>query len=399
MAAVPDFDPFSAEFRTNAIAMFRLLQEQDPVHQNADGTWLWCRYKDVHWALTDHDRFERPTDWSRDRKPEGPFRDFGRSNMVAMNPPEHTRFRKSVSRAFSARQIKSMEGKIGLLVDGLLDDLRDRSQMDVITDFAFHLPVIVICEMLGIPPEDRTFFKKNTTAMLQGLEVMADDETMARAAQASADLHDYLSAVAREREREPQNDLISLLIQYEQEDNMTRDEVLYSAITLLIAGHETTTHLLGNGMLALIRNPDQLQLLTQDLTLVRNAVEEFLRYDPSLYYLWRRAKEDLTLDGKTIQAGVRVAISLVAANRDPAVFENPDRLDIQRPNASKNLTFGGGIHLCLGHALARLEAKLAFEKLLTRFGAFELAGEPIPRDGMMFRGYDSIPVSFARRAA
>ncbi|MCB1686601.1 MAG: cytochrome P450, partial [Pseudomonadales bacterium] len=193
------------------------------------------------------------------------------------------------------------------------------------------------------------------------------------------------------------DDLLSLLLRHQQEDHLSSDEVVWAAITLLLAGHETTTHLLGNGLLALMHAPGDFDRLFRQPQLIGNAVEEFLRFDPSLYVLFRQTTEPVELDGVAIPAGAILILSLAAANRDPRLFEEPDRLDVSRKNADQHLTFAAGRHLCAGQAVARLEGRIAFERLVRRLHDFELDGDPVPRNGLMFKGYHALPVRYSPR--
>ncbi|MEZ5557836.1 MAG: cytochrome P450 [Pseudomonadales bacterium] len=392
-----ELDPASETFRDNAREIFHRLLRERPVAPLADGRVLLCRHADVERALTDHTAFRRPTQWSNERKPEGPFRDFGRSNMIGMNPPDHTRFRRAIMRAFAPRRVEQLCGLIERTCDQLLDAMSARDEGDFIQDFALPLPITVICALLDIPTVDRGLFSAGTAAMLAGLEISATPAELERAGESASALFDYLDSVARERERNLGDDLISLLIRHEHEDQLTREEVVWAAITLLIAGHETTTHLIGNGLLALVQEPDQQRRLAREPALTEGAVEEFLRYDPTLYVLFRETMVPLRLGGVDIPERTLLILSIAAANRDPEVFDAPDTLDITRSNARAHLTFAAGRHLCAGHAVARLEGRIAFTKLLDRFAEFQLAGTPIPRNGLMFKGYHSLPVSYRQR--
>ena len=279
-------------------------------------------------------------------------------------------------------------------VDRLLDDMVEKEGGDFIRDFAFPLPVWVICEMMGISHEDHDLFGRCTADMLASLEMAATPEIFEKGTAAAKTLFDYCKDVARQREKNLGSDLISQLINKEKEDKMARDEVIWTAVTLLIAGHETTTHMIGNGMLALVNHPDQSDLLAGNPDLAANATEEILRYDPTLYVLFRQASSDVEFDGQEIPAGSFLITSLYAANRDPELFPDPDRFDIRRENARQNLTFAAGRHLCLGHNLARLEGKIAFSRLFRKIRDFSLAGDPVPRNGLMFKGYFSLPMSW-----
>ncbi len=396
MAQVLDIEPTSVEFRSNAIEHYRRLLRDQPVAPLSGGRYLLCRHGDVAWALTDHDAVRRPTTWSSDRKPPGPFREFAVNNMISMNPPDHTRFRRAIMRAFAPRRVQALAEFIERTCDELIDNMLEAGSGDFIDDFAYPLPVAVICSMLGIPQADQALLRNGSAAMLAGLELSATPEEFDRAAAGARALFDYLLAFADERASCLGDDLLSLLIRNELDDQLSRTEVVWAAITLLMAGHETTTHLLGNGLLALMRNPDQYRLLADDPSLAANAVEEFLRFDPSIYVLFRQTARDVVIDGHTLPEGTLMIVSLAAANRDPAVFQAPDKLDIRRPNASDHLAFAAGRHLCAGHAVARLEARIAFERLTARLGGFESSGAPIAREGLMFKGYHSLPVNYLR---
>tara|TARA_R110001592_G_scaffold357416_1_gene660625 strand:+ start:207847 stop:208863 length:1017 start_codon:yes stop_codon:yes gene_type:complete len=333
-------------------------------------------------------------DWSVERKPEGPLREFARNNMISMNPPQHTRFRQSAARGLSRKASAAMATKIESLVDKLLDDMSKKDGGDFITDFAFPLPVYVICELLGISHEDHDMFGQCTADMLASLEMSASEEVFDRGSAAANILFDYCKAVAADREKAPRDDLISMLIDKEREDKMSRDELIWLTITMLIAGHETTTHMLGNGMLALVRHPGQYELLANNPGLSAGATEEILRYDPTLYVLFRESIVDVQMGGYNIPAGSFLLSSLYGANHDPEVFDGPDCFDIRRANANMHLTFAAGRNLCLGHWLARLEGEIAFARIFKKIKNFQMTGNPLPRNGLMFRGHFSLPMSW-----
>lgn len=235
---------------------------------------------------------------------------------------------------------------------------------------------------------------EGSAAMLAGLEIIATPEEFERATAGATALHDYLTAVLRLRERNLGDDLLSLLLRNERDHKLSREEIVWAAITLLMAGHETTTHLLGNGLLALMRNPASWRQLQAQPALAENAVEEFLRYDPPLYVLFRQAAQDVEVEGQPIAAGTFLMLSLAAANRDPRHYDQPDVLDLGRANARDNLSFAAGRHLCAGHALARLEGRIAFRQLTQQLADVGLAADPVPRSGVMFKGYHSLPVRY-----
>jgi cytochrome P450 len=386
-------DPTSEQFRFEAIPLFQRLLREQPVTRLPDGALLLCRHHDVAWALTSRD-VRRPTEWSQRRKPEGPFRDFGRNNMIGLNPPDHTRLRQAIMPAFSRKRTDALTGFIEHTVDSLLDAMVAKRSGDFIDDFAMPLPVIVICHLLGIPTSEQGLLRQGSGDMLAGLEITATGEELKRATAGAAALFDYLQTVAREREAQLGDDLLSLLLRNQQAHKLSRDEVVWVLITLLIAGHETTTHLIGNGMLALIRNPEQQQRLRAEPSLVDNAVEEFLRVDPPVYVLFREAAEAVTVCDVAVPKGTLLMLSIAAANRDPDKFDNPDTLDLARRNAAEHLSFAAGRHLCAGHALARLEGRIAFDRLMRRVSDLALTTDPTPRRGVMFKGYHSMPLRY-----
>lgn len=398
MNSILELEPTSAEFRRDAVDIYRRLLREQPVAPLSGNRFLLCRHADVRWALRDYQRVLRPTAWSSARKPPGPFREFGVNNMISMNPPDHTRFRKAIMRAFAPKQVEALVDFIGATCDALIDRMAEREEGDFIDDFAYPLPVAVICHMLGIPDDNHALLRSGSAAMLAGLELSATPEELEAASRSAQALFDYLRELVDRRADALGGDLLSLLIRHQQEDELTRDEVVWAAITLLLAGHETTTHLLGNGLLALIRHPDQAERLSHEPALAGNAVEEFLRYDPSLYVLFRQAVEDVRIEGVGIPSGSILILSLAGANRDPRVFDAPDELDLGRDNADQHLAFASGRHLCAGHAVARMEGRIAFQRLLARLGEFELGGDPVPREGLMFKGYHRLPVRYRKRA-
>jgi len=295
--------------------------------------------------------------------------------MLTQDPPDHTRLRGLVVKAFTARRVDDMRPRIQAIVDESIDRVAGRGQMDLIDEFAFRLPVVVICDMLGIPEEDHEiFFQRERTGgrLLDPVPMnRAEIDAANTAHQASTD---YFQALFERRRREPRDDLISQLVQAEEGGSQLSNEELTANIILLFgAGHETTVNLIGNGLLALHRNPDQLALLQAQPGLIGNAVEEFLRYDSSVQLTSRVALEDIPdLGGRPIPQGESVLCLLGSANHDPAVYpDRPDRLDITRPNIRVQ-SFGGGIHYCLGAQLARIEAEVAIATLLRRLPGLAL---------------------------
>jgi cytochrome P450 len=264
---------------------------------------------------------------------------------------------------------------------------------DVITDLAYPLPVVVIAELLGVPPEDRETFRDWSAALAASLDPLVSDAAALRAVQARDGLHAYLRGIIAERRRAPRSDLISALVAVEEQGEiLSEPELVVMCTLLLIAGHETTVNLIGNGMLALIEHPTEYAQLRETPGLIGSAVEELLRFDSPVQLTARIASEPLEMGGQHIEAGQWVLPLLGAANRDPKVFTNPEQLDLTR-NPNPHVGFGRGIHFCLGAPLARLEAQVAVAALVQRFRTLELAGTPVRRDQITLRGLKSLPVS------
>jgi cytochrome P450 len=316
--------------------------------------------------------------------------------MLQQDPPDHTRLRGLVVKAFSARRVEEMRPRIQQIVDETLDRLIAQARMDLIADFAFRLPVIVICEMLGIPQEHHElFFSSARTGgrLLDPVPLTRAEIDAANASNLASE--EYFRSLIELRRQHPGNDLITQLVQAEEEGNKLSNEELTANIILLFgAGHETTVNLIGNGLLALYRNPDQLRLLRGNPSLITNAIEEFLRYDGSVQLTGRVALSDAEVGGRKVAKGESVLCLLGAANRDPAAFPDADRLDITRANI-RPLSFGGGIHYCLGAQLARIEAEIAILTLLRRLPALRLDDPEHPqwRPTFVLRGLLRLPAS------
>ena len=319
--------------------------------------------------------------------------------MLQLDPPDHGRLRSLVVRAFSARRIENMRPRIQAIVDAIIDHVAPRGHMDLIADFAYRLPVTVICDMLGIPEGDREIFhaSSRTGGRLLDLAPLSSAEIQQQNA-FNLSIADYFQHLFELRRRQPGDDLTTHLVQAEEAgDKLTNEELTANIILLFGAGHETTVNLIGNGLLALHRNPDQLAMLKANPSLMSNAIEEFLRYDSSVQLSGRVALCDIDdLGGKRIPKGDTVLCLLGSANRDPAVYpDRPDRLDITRPNV-RPLSFGGGIHHCLGAQLARIEAEVAIATLLRRLPDLRLddASNPEWRPTFVLRGLKRLPASW-----
>jgi cytochrome P450 len=318
--------------------------------------------------------------------------------MIHTDPPDHTRLRALVSKAFTHRTVEAMEGRIQQLVDELLEASRQRGQMDLIEDLAYPLPVMVIAAMLGVPAEDRALFKRwsdEISVMVSGDVASLPETALRQVNRAREELAEYFRAVVERLRRQPGDDLLSALVQAEEEGGrLTEDELYSTLVLLLVAGNETTTNLIGNGMFALLRHPDQLRRVWDNPALVAPAVEEMLRYDGPVQLTTRLAKADQEVDGTKISQGEWVYLVLGAANRDPAHFPEPDRFDVSRAD-NKHIAFGAGPHFCLGAPLARLEAQVALRTLRQCCPNLRLSGEtPEYRNNFTLRGLKTLRVAF-----
>jgi cytochrome P450 len=388
------FDPFAPDVLADPYPLYRRLREQDPVHRSPLGFWVVTRYADVELVLRDprfgRGGFEALLDSQQGRLPP---------SMLFRDPPDHTRLRALVSRAFTPRVVEAMRPHIQAIVDRLLDRVAGARAMDVIADLAYPLPVTVICEMLGVPTEDHERIRQWSADVARSLDAIgpwAAPEVAERGRTSRRALAEYFRGLVAERRRQPQPDLLSSLIAAEERgDRLTEGELLSTCILLFVAGHETTVNLIGNGLLALLRHPDQLALLRGDPTVVPGAVEELLRYDSPVQRTARTTSEDVELGGRVIDKGSMVVAVVGAANRDPARFPEPDRLDVRRAD-THHVSFGFGIHYCLGAPLARVEGQVAFATLLRRMPDLALDTDaPEWRESSVLRGLKALPVRFS----
>ena len=401
--AEPLFNPLSPDFIRNPYPHYQRLRTTDPMHVTPFGAIVASRHAEASLVLRDRrfgkafvDRSVRR--YGPDIMNEPIFRSMSHW-MLQQDPPDHTRLRGLVVKAFTARRVEDMRPRIREVVDRTLDAVIDRGKMDLIADFAFRLPVTIICDMLGIPEEHREVFyasSRNGGRILDPVPLTPAEIADANASNAMAKM--YFEQLFELRRREPGDDLTTQLVQAEEDGSkLTNEELTANIILLFGAGHETTVNLIGNGLLALHRNPDQLALLKARPELITNAVEEFLRYDSSVQLTGRTALEDIEdLGGRRIAQGDNVLCLLGSANRDPAVYpDRPDSLDIERPNV-RPLSFGGGIHHCLGAQLARIEAEIAISALLKRLPDLRLddAANPAWRPTFVLRGLKCLPASW-----
>jgi cytochrome P450 len=399
--AGPFFDPLSPAVIADPYPFYHRLRAADPVHRAPIGAFVASRHAEVSLVLRDKrfgkDFVGRMTRRHGEQVFNEPVYRSMRHWMLQQDPPDHGRLRGLVVQAFTARRVDDMRPRIQEIVDRTIDRMAPRGHADLIADFAFRLPVTVICEMLGIPSEHHDMFLNGA----RGGGRLLDPVPLSRAELDAANAS-HLGAVAyfeelfELRRREPGDDLTTHLVQAEQEgEKLSNEELTANIILLFGAGHETTVNLIGNGLLALFRHPDQLARLRADPALITNAIEEFLRFDSSVQLTGRVALEDVELAGKEIAEGESVLCLLGAANRDPAVYPDPDRLDVTRPNI-KPLSFGGGIHFCLGAQLARIESEIAIATLLNRLPTLSLDDPEHPdwRQTFVLRGLNSLRASW-----
>jgi pimeloyl-[acyl-carrier protein] synthase len=378
-----EYNPFAPGMLANPYAMYRAMREQSPIYRSEMmESWVLSRYDDIDAVLMDSrfsaDRNRAQTRFAqmmREQQAEyGPMSDA--QTMLTSDPPDHTRLRKLVSKAFTPRAVENLRPRIRDIVEYLLAEAGKRGEFDIQHDLAYPLPVIVIAEMLGVPPEDRHRFKHWSDTVVATLAgPFTPPEVLETGRKSIEELADYFSHIIAERRAEPRDDLISGLIAAEEGGQvLSEDEIFSTCILLLIAGNETTTNLIGTSMLALFQNPDQMQALRERPDLIGSAVEELLRFAGPVHGTGRVPKEDVEIAGHVFHPGEMVFTLLAAGNRDPAHYENPEKLDITR-NPTDHLAFGDGIHFCLGAPLARAEAQIAIGTLVQRFPKLRLLDE------------------------
>ena len=387
------YNPLSDETVRDPYPLYAKLRERSPVHYSRlSDAVLLSRYRDVDGILRNHAGFTVNPDLRKSKKARYKPSPEERS-ILFMDPPDHTRLRSLVNKAFTRSAVNALEPRIREIMGTLLDDIGNPAGFDLMQAVAIPLPVIVIAEMLGIPRQDRARFRTWSDRRARLLEPMLTRAERKTADEASKQLSEYFLSIIRSRQGEPRDDIMTRLVQAEEQgDSLSETEMLNMLRLLLIAGNETTANLIGNGLLALLRHPDQLQALRDDPGLIPAAVDELLRYDSPVQMTLRCAVEDCDIDGVPVRAGQDVILLGGSANRDPAAFENPDQLDFNRQKQD-HISFGRGIHYCLGAGLARLEGRIAFEMLLERFGSLRLLTDrPDFRYSIVLRGLESLPV-------
>jgi cytochrome P450 len=390
----PFFNPFDPEVRANPYPHYQRLLQAPPLRFSAlISAVIVSRYDDVERVLTDYDTF------SNHRPQNTPFRQLdltgGAATILGADPPVQTRLRRLVSRDFTPRRIAAMAPRISEITGALLDEVEAKGQFEVMADLANQLPVLVIAEMLGIPTQRHREFKAWSNAIIASSGVPPHMPRPPEAIEATAALREFLAGEIERRRDRPGPDLISALIASHEAEVLTKGELLAFLILLLMAGNETTTNLIGNGLLALMRHPEQLARLRKDPSLMASAVEEMLRFDSPVQGAIRLARGPASIGAVEIEPGTLVIVLLAAANRDQSRFDRPDVFDIGR-DPNEHLAFGRGIHFCLGAQLARLEGSIAFASVLERFTRLALADPATPlsyRGSLFLRGLTALPMS------
>jgi cytochrome P450 len=390
-----DLERLTPDFYADPYPTYRALRENDPVKRMPNGSYFLTRYDDLVTA------YKNTKTFSSDKKKEffpkygdSPLFEHHTTSLVFNDPPIHTRVRRLIMGALSPRAIAAMEGDLILLVDSLLDRLAAKKSFDLIDDFATAIPIEIIGNLLGVPHEERGPLRDWSLAILGALEPVIGEAAFARGNKSVADFLVYLETLVERRRQKPGNpdrDVLTRLIQGEADgEKLTAKELLHNCIFLLNAGHETTTNLIGNGLVTLSQNPDQKERLIGQPELIKTAVEEMLRYESSNQLGNRMTVEPVELGGLALPAGTPVTLCIGAANRDPAQFPDPERFDVGRtPN--RHLAFASGAHQCAGMALARLEGAIAISRFLARFPRYALSGEPVRGGRVRFRGFLSVP--------
>jgi cytochrome P450 len=399
-------DPADAIYIDDPYPVYRQLRSHHPVSLTPDGIWRLTRYDDCLRMLRLNSAGMRRTDGTLPGQSVDEAVEERGQFMLLTDPPKHTRLRLLVSKAFTPRAIAGWRSRIEVVTDELLDRVEKSGEMDLIADLALPVPATLICEMLGVPVEDRDTFTEWTADATHGLALRRGNvppAVVARFEAARNGLAGYFNRLIEERRGRRSDDLLGALIAAEEDgDRLSTEELLIQSIGLLIAGFETTIGLIGNGLATLIRNPDELARLRAEPALIESAVEECLRYSGPITWTVRILHEPAEFGGYTLETNEEVAIGLAAANRDPDHFDDPERFDVgrfaARPAPPPHLSFGGGAHVCLGAHLARLETQIAIGKLVNRFTDFELLEPKTTWGRSLFRVPARVPLRFRASA-
>ena len=398
MSTTFDLQNVSEDYLVDPYSVLAELRAQSPVHKNTDGTFVLTCYADIVQTYRD------PMIWSSDKratfKPKfgnTPLFEHHTNSIVFIDPPDHTRIRRLFQSAFTRKALAAFVPRITSLVDEYLNRLEDQGQMEVVEEFSFRLPIEVVCDLLGVPRQDREFIRGWANAILTALEPTLVQKQLDDGNQAVVDFKQYLRDLIAYRRAHPHDaqdtEVLTILADAEADGKrLTEIELLHQCIFMLNAGHETSTNMITHGIHEMLLNPDQIGLLSEHPDLIEPMVEEVLRYQAPIQINNRRANSDQILSGVTIPADTTVHMMINAANRDPAQFSNPDRFDItRRPN--RHLSFGLGVHICAGNALARVEAQIAFQRLFRRFPKLALTIPAVIAPRLRFREVSSLHVS------
>ena len=395
------FDPFETGFVASPYEQYARLRAHDPVHWSPllDG-WVLTRHDDVVALLRDptvsveldNARGTDVVELQRERQSRS-----GRPSdtLVLRDDPDHNRLRKLLQQPFGPRPVEALRAMITERVDRALADLAPRGAMDVIADFAYPLPVAIFNDMLGLADEDAPRVRAWIQAVARMLDPVLDEDEYARCQALMDEMYEYLDGQVEAKRRAPADDVLTALVQAEEAgDRLTRNELVAQVVTLYVAGHEPTMSLIGNGLLALLRQPDQLVKLRSRPALLPNAVNELLRYDGPNQFVRRIAMQPMTIGGREVAVGDVLYPCVGAANRDPERWDEPDLVRVDRADAAHHVQFGSGVHHCLGSHLARLQAEVALGALVFRLDDVALAGEPVWSERMVIRGLQSLPITY-----
>jgi cytochrome P450 len=404
--ADPVFDPFDPAWSSDPFPLYADLRRRAPVHRSELGFWVFARHADCLAILRDRRSSSDAQHIDLDRMPDGFRRGAVADDPMAQavvearpflfrDPPDHTRLRGLVAKAFTPRVVESLRARTQEVVDELIDAALEAGTVDLISGFAHPLPVRIICDMLGVPVEDQERFGDWSTALAAGLDpdFLLTDEAITRRDDAVLQFAGYFFELLAERRRSPGDDLLSRLVEVEDDGTvLSEGELLSTCILLLVAGHETTVNLISGGIVALLRNPDELARFRHDPDVQRSGVEEMLRYVSPVQLTGRSLIEDLEVGGVTLRAGDFAMLLIGSANRDAEVFPDPDRFDVGR-SPNNHLGFGFGIHHCLGAPLARMETQVALATLVRRAPGLALAGDVTYKTNVVLRGMEGLPAA------
>ncbi|AZP19308.1 cytochrome P450 [Streptomyces aquilus] len=395
------FDPWDPDFLADPYPAYADLRARGRVqYYEPTNQWLVPQHADVSALLRDRrlgrtyqHRFTHE-DFNRTPPPpeHEPFHTLNDHGMLDLEPPDHTRIRRLVSKAFTPRTVEGLKPYVARLAGELVDALVEKGGGDLLADVAEPLPVAVIAEMLGIPEADRGPLRPWSADICGMYELNPSEEAAAKAVRASVEFSDYLRELIAERRKHPGDDLVSgLIAAHDEGDRLTEQEMISTCVLLLNAGHEATVNATVNGWYALFRNPDQLAALRADHSLVPTAIEELMRYDTPLQLFERWVLDDIEVDGTVVPRGAEIAMLFGSANHDPAVFQNPERLDLARAD-NPHISFSAGIHYCIGAPLARIELGASMTALLEKAPTLSLAAEPVRKPNFVIRGVEGLAV-------